>query len=289
MPLKSQLPRRSRRQQGHSPELEDSSHAESVTNRDTQHIPPSDLQQNQMQPPVIETIPNLPFHQPNPIPMYGTTMSHDRTHFIPNVHAMAHTINPQIMQQVLAQSSHAFHNPGHAMAQSSSSDTSTSYSFAPTQRTIISDAIPKDAASTNSIINNAENIIRQGNQMQSSLAQGGNISTTQIPTPAQSIHTNMDSSIPSRVTPPMPHINIPQLGFYPQAHPSYYPSHPAPNAGSLALLEQLSNENKKLQEHSCNIWQTQKNRRRPFSNKSILSRKNYKKRWITMKSSLTLF
>ena len=118
MPLKSQLPRRSRRQQGRSPEHEDSSQSGSVTNMETQNVPPVIQEQNQQMPHLIQTNLNHPFHLPSPFSMYGTTMSHDRTHFMPNVHAMAHNINNPMMPNFPAASSHVMQNQGHAMVQS---------------------------------------------------------------------------------------------------------------------------------------------------------------------------
>ena len=260
MPLKSQLPRRSLRQQGRSPDPDspnESSNTGSASNPAPQGTPHQNQQNviQQSMPSTIDTTPNIMFHQPGYPPMYGTTMSHDRTQFIPSMHDMAsRNLQQQTVHQIPAIPVPNVQQQGYATTHGvtipsppSSATNSESYSFAPTQNTTSSDARPKDTASTNSIINNAENIIRQGNTLQPNTSQGGYMSTTPIPTPAQSIYTNMGSSIPSHVTPPMPHISIPQVGFYPQIQPNYYPTHHNQVTGSNALLEQLAKDNKQLQ------------------------------------------
>ena len=261
MPLKSQLPRRSLRQQGRNPEpnyQDESSNTVSASNPTSQGNPhqnqPTTI--NQTMPSTIDTAPTPMFHQPGYPPMYGTTMSHDRTQFIPAMHDMAsRNLQQQTVHQIPAISVPNVQQQGYATTHGvtipsppSSATNSEIYSFTPTQNTISSDARPKGAASTNSIINNAENIIRHGNTLQSNISQGGYISTTPIPTPAQSIYTHMDSSIQSHVTPPMPHISIPQVGFYPQIQPNYYSHHHNQVTGSNALLEQLARDNKQLQD-----------------------------------------
>ena len=196
---------------------------------------------------------------PNKISIYNSTMSQDRTHFIPQQHDMApapFAYNMTQMHPIIPSFSQTFSR--HAMVNPNNITTSHYQTVPnvtnPTQETLTDSSDEKlQPASTNSIINNAEDIIQKGNHMFLHNAQGGINSNDSIPTLNASFHTHMGSSLPSNVTPPMPHIQVPQPPYYPHMGLQPYPPPPPTytHANPLqnnSILNQLLEDNKKLQE-----------------------------------------
>ena len=221
MDLPSQtIPRRSLRQQGRSPES-----ASVISHSDDSHPnPPTTI------PPHIN-----PHAQFNRVPIFPSTMSHDRAHFIPRQHDKA-------------PSPFAYNMTQHPSLQQISQPTAASHAtnnFVPPHETLL--APPAENAknnSTNSIINNAEHIIQEGNDMFLRHAQGRHNSPTS---------TNIGSSLASQVLPPFQHIQIPQPQFYPPAIQQHYQHHLhpyslTPPTQDHSFLTQLLADNKQLQE-----------------------------------------
>ena len=218
-------PRRSRRQQGRCPE------SDSIPNYSLDSHPnPTNLRP-----------PNTP---PQPYlhrgPAFPSTMSHDRAPFIPRQHDMAPSSR-------VYDTTHAPTLPhlAHPLP------TQPAQPSPPTHDVLHPhDALrPPSAAnatnpSTTSIINNAENILQEGNALYLRHTQGGHNSHTS---------TDLGSSLTPQVLPPLQHIHIPQPHFYPPAFqpPSQQhmpPSLHAPPTQDHRLLTQFLADNHKMQE-----------------------------------------
>ena len=221
-PTSHTLPRRSLRQQGQSPE----SGSVISPSTNSQSNPTTTIPATNNTAFSINSQPHI-----SQVPIFASTMSHDRAHFHTRQHDIAPsqfvydtTQNPNV--QRISQPIPRHHTP---TIQTMPTSHATTNVIPPHESTTDSPDENGNVKnnSTNSIINNAEHIIQEGNNMFLHHPQGGTYSTTS---------TNMGSSFASPVLPPLPHIQIPQPPFY--SHMTH----------DNNILTQLLADNKKLQD-----------------------------------------